>query len=489
MPLISLVNITSRIGKKTCLSDINFTVSHNQQWAIIGANGSGKSALGRLLCGQLKAQEGSATLPEKTAFVSFESVTEALDQERYNDDSNVCGGADPGTAARDFILNGQPELAPQLAVMAEEFDFSGLLERGIKFLSTGEMRKAVICKALLKQPQLIVFDEPFDGLDQSSCAILKDLISKITRSGTQILLLLNRFSEIVPEITDLAYLQSGRIVLCGPREKMLASTALNRVHRFHSQGPVQLPSSLTEQPMEANDNREPVISMNRVWVRYGDKPILADLSWQVLPGEHWSISGPNGSGKTTLLNLISGENTQAYANDITLFGRKKGSGESIWEIKQRLGYISTAFQRSYRVPGTVSAVLLSGFFDSIGVYHDVSKKQQQLADQWLRLIHMEELARTPFQRLSFGEQRLVLLARAMIKQPQLLILDEPCQGLDEINREMVLKLIDILGSTGRTQILYVTHHPEDRIPCIKNSLQLVPAPDGGSTAAITRCPE
>jgi molybdate transport system ATP-binding protein len=217
-------------------------------------------------------------------------------------------------------------------------------------------------------------------------------------------------------------------------------------------------------------------------VAYGGKSVLNKLNWTVGPGEHWKISGPNGSGKSTLLSLVSGDNPQAYANDITLFGIKRGSGESVWDIKKHIGLVSTTLQQDYRVGVTAKIVVISGFFDSIGVYGDYTKKQQEIALKWLEMLHMEKHANASFKNLSYGEQRLVLLARAMVKQPELLILDEPCQGLDDINREMVLKLVDHLGKTGTTQILYVTHHPEDHIPCITNSMELVPAAGGGSTA-------
>jgi molybdate transport system ATP-binding protein len=225
--------------------------------------------------------------------------------------------------------------------------------------------------------------------------------------------------------------------------------------------------------------------MKDVVVRYGEKCVLNRLNWTVKPGEHWKISGPNGSGKSTLLSLVSGDNPQAYANDITLFGIKRGSGESVWDIKKRIGLVSTAFQQDYRVGVTVRIVVISGFFDSIGVYGNYTKKQEEIALEWLEMLHMEKHIDASFRNLSYGEQRLVLLARAMVKQPDLLILDEPCQGLDDINREMVLKLVDHLGNTGTTQILYVTHHPEDGIPCITNSLELVSALAGGYTTIRT----
>ncbi len=487
MPEIKLEHLTAKIHEKLFLRDLTLTIEPGQQWAVIGPNGCGKSAFGRLLCNCLEIVSGTASLPAGTEYVSFEKVTEALDNERYNDDSDSRGGADPGTSVRDFILMDQNELEDQLHSLAEELKFSDQLNQGIKFLSTGEMRKTIVCKALLCKPELLVLDEPFDGLDVESCQILKHLISRITGNGTQIVLLLNRFSEILPEVSHIAYLKDRRIMTSGPKEELLNSTTLRRIHAFHYNLPSDLPARPHSDKKLERSIVHPVIEMHRVVVRYAEKMVLNNLDWTVRHGEHWIIAGPNGSGKSTLLNLITGDNTQAYANDISLFGIKKGSGESVWEIKQRIGYISTALQRSYRIGGTALSVVLSGFHDSIGLYRQQSKEQLAIAGQWLKLLHMENHAKDPFQQLSFGEQRLILIIRAMVKQPELLILDEPCQGLDDINREMVLKLIDFLGKSGTTQILYVTHHPEDRIPCIENQLELILSESGGSTAIIRKC--
>ncbi len=484
MTSITLDHISARVNKHFCLNDINLTISPGQSWAVLGPNGSGKTALGRLLCGELAPDSGSASSSETSSFVSFEEVTKVLDLERYRDDSNLCGGADTGTLAREFILadnGGQDEL---LLDLADRLNFRDILDRGIKFLSTGEMRKAIICRALLKDPGLLVLDEPFDGLDADSKAALAELINDIITGGTRVVLLLNRFREILPEITHVAYLQNGRIILSGPKDTVLGSVPMQRLLSLHNQTPESLPQRVY--PGEPHDPNVSPIVMKNIYVAYGEKRILSDLTWEVRSGEHWKIAGPNGSGKTTLLNLISGENTQAYANDIYLFGRKKGSGESVWDIKKRLGIISTAFQRNYRVSGTALSVIVSGLYDTVGLYRGVNTPEKNTALDWLDLMRMADSARQPFHKLSFGEQRLVLLARAMIKHPDVLILDEPCQGLDEINREMVLKVVDILASKGQTQILYVTHQPEDQIHCIRNLLQLVPCEDGGYTGRISR---
>jgi molybdate transport system ATP-binding protein len=479
--------VTAIINDSTRLESISLRIDTNEHWAIVGANGSGKSSLGRLICSGLEVISGTYRTAEKSGFVSFEKVNEIQESERYHDDSDFIGFVDQGTKVKDFILGAEAATADEvkLAELAQQLGFTGILDRGLKFLSTGEMRKVVICKALMQDPDLLVLDEPFDGLDQKSREVLGNLIANCAEKGVRIILLLNRFSEIVPETTHIAYIKDCQIIMSGPKDELLNSEALLRFHAFHYTLPAQLPEIDCANILSPLTAGVPLIEMSNVMVRYDDKSVLNGLDWTVKPGEHWKITGPNGAGKSTLLSLVSGDNSQAYANDISLFGIKRGSGESVWDIKKRIGLVSTSLQQDYRVGVTVRIVVISGFFDSIGVYNQFSKRQQEIALEWLQMLHMEKHIDTPFRNLSYGEQRLVLLARAMVKQPDLLILDEPCQGLDDINREMVLKLIDHLGKTGTTQILYVTHHQEDYLPCLTNSLELVPADGGGYTSCIS----
>jgi len=485
LPEIVLQKVTAAISDTARLTEISLTMREGEQWAVVGANGSGKSAFGRLLCGRLKVLSGETLLPAGAGYVSFEKLDEVLEVERYNDDSDFLEYEDPGTLARDFVLAGRPQDAAKLELLAGQLGFREILERGLKYLSTGEMRKVLVCQALLQEPELLVLDEPFDGLDLASSALLRTLIGDCMRKGIRVVLLLNRFSEILPEISHVAYLKDCRLLVAGPGKELLASGALRRFHAFHYTLPATLPEVDAATRVTPLPPDVPLVAMKDVVVSYGDNLVLNRLSFSLEPGEHWKISGPNGAGKSTLLSLVSGDNVQAYVNDITLFGVKRGSGESIWDIKKRLGLVSTALQQEYRVGVTAKIAVISGFFDSIGVYGNYTKKQQEIALEWLAMLHLERQADVPFRTLSYGEQRLVLLARAMVKQPSLLILDEPCQGLDDVNREMVLKLIDHLGVSGQTQLLYVTHHPEDRIPCITRHLELVPAAGGGFTGAMS----
>ena len=216
----------------------------------------------------------------------------------------------------------------------------------------------------------------------------------------------------------------------------------------------------------------------RVEFYSNERPILNNLSWQVNPGEHWQIVGPNGAGKSTLLSLITGDHPQGYSNDLTLFGRRRGSGETIWDIKKHIGYVSSSLHLDYRVSTTVRNVILSGYFDSIGIYQAVSDRQQKLVQQWLDILGIDKrTADAPFHSLSWGQQRLALIVRALVKHPTLLILDEPLQGLDPLNRQLIRRFVDVLISEGETQLLFVSHHAEDAPACITHRLEFVPDGD------------
>lgn len=460
MKSMTLTNRTvERLGS-VYLENICLTIYEGQNWVFLGANGSGKSRLGQLI---------EEEWPGTCGFVSFEKEKEVIDRERREDESDIIDQPDPGRSAAHLILE-EGGNRKEMNQLAHKFRFSELLERGIKYLSSGELRKVIIASELLKHPELLILDEPYDGLDAQSRKDLSLLINHLLDEGYQLIILLNRFSEIPASIKNLGYLQDKRLALQGKTDKILQTEEIQRLHHFQGLMNRELP------PPVSKDNTlykgKTLVSMKNIRVSYDSKTVLKGLNWTVLRGEHWKIVGPNGVGKSTLLSLISGDNPQAYKNDITLFGLKKGSGESIWDIKKHIGYLSSSLQRDYRVRTTVRLVVISGFYDSIGLYSHYSESEARIADQWLQLIGMEKKRDTPFQKLSFGEQRLILIIRAMVKHPPLLILDEPCQGLDEINRLMILKMVDILAEKGETTLLYVTHHSEDKINAIKKELHM-----------------
>ena len=461
--LLKLENdkILTEIGKPSehC---IDWSWLAGEHWVILGSNGSGKTRFLELL--ESKAGKGAKT-------VSFENLEKILEEEIRQDDSEFLGKIDTGTPLYRFL--GLPAPDPELIPFKTGENFKSLLNQGIRTLSTGEMRRSLIYKAVLAQPSLLLLDEPFDGLDINAAQEMRLLITHLIEKEQPVLIILNRKSEILPVNTHIGVFQDYHLSFTGSKvEWERAEARQNR--RKDPEIPIPPP------PADAYryTGESSLVRMQDVTVRYGDKIVLNKLSWKVNKGEHWKITGPNGAGKTTLLNLICGENQQAYCNDIDLFGRQRGTGETVWEIKEKVGIISPALQLSYRVSASARICIVSGLFDSIGVYEKVTPLQRNLADRWLAYLGLSEKADTPMRRLSYGEQRLLLIARGLIKHPPLLILDEPCQGLDDSNREKVLNLLGEFACQSESTLLYVTHHEEDRIRGIERHIQFVQAEEG-----------
>ncbi|MFW6248081.1 MAG: ABC transporter ATP-binding protein, partial [bacterium] len=227
-----------------------------------------------------------------------------------------------------------------------------------------------------------------------------------------------------------------------------------------------------------------LIKMHKVGVAYEGTPILRDVSWTVRRCDRWMIVGPNGSGKSTLLSLVTGDNAKAYGQEVELFGRRKGSGESVWEIKRRIGWVSGDLQLAYPLRTTVEETVLSGFHDSIGLFEEPSGYEREVAREWIARIGLSEREDRKLRELSFGERRMVLVARAVVKRPELLIADEPTQGLDDEHAAMVLALLDRIGRETESCLLYVTHDPDERLACATHVLELVPDTKRGSSAIV-----
>ena len=232
--------------------------------------------------------------------------------------------------------------------------------------------------------------------------------------------------------------------------------------------------AILELPYKDNQyNAENVVRLNKVSIRYGERTILRDLDWTVKCGEKWALSGENGAGKSTLLSLVCADNPQSYACDITLFDRKRGSGESIWEIKKHIGYVSPEMHRAYLKNIPAIDIVASGLHDSIGLYKRPKEEDREVCLFWMDVFGVKELADRSFLQLSSGEQRLVLLARAFVKDPELLILDEPLHGLDLYNRRLVKDVIETFCRRENKTMIMVTHYKEELPECITNSLYLV----------------
>jgi molybdate transport system ATP-binding protein len=420
--------------------------------------------------------------PERIGYLSFE-LQEALCQRAERLAESLFFGGRSGPALTVAQLLGSDVAKPAARGLFAALDAGDLLKRGIRSLSNGEIRKVLVIRALLKGPQILILDEPFAGLDRASRKTLTRLIGAFMARGVQVIMVTGRREEILPEMTHALVIGQGRVLRWGRKEEVLTSAPASPLPG----GPRPAPGSIPRpapQRIVANDTA-PLVVMDDVRVAYGHLVVLQRLNWCVRRGEHWAVVGPNGSGKSTLLGLITGENLQVYANRVRLFGRKRGEGHSLGDIRRRIGVVSPELQLRYRRAVSVKEAVLSGFFDSIGLYRRVDDRQNHLAAQWLACIGLQALADASFLSLSYGQRRLVLLARAMVKCPELLLLDEPCQGLDPANRALVLALMEEIGRRNATTMIYVTHHPEEIIPCIRHVLKLDkrPAPVTSPDAA------
>ncbi|SCY83156.1 ATP-binding cassette domain-containing protein [Desulfoluna spongiiphila] len=480
---MTLASVDYRIAGDAWLRSINLTLSSGQVWAVTGPNGSGKSALGRLLAGKAEPSSGSLTgRPGAVGHISFEEHLATIERELREDDTDYMDRIDPGRSALGFIME-QVKDEAKARLLGESFGLAPLFDRGLRFLSTGEIRKSLICRALMADPSLLVLDDPFCGLDKGAAASLGERIHSLSRAGITPVLILGRAGDVMPWVTHVAEMDQGRLVSCGPK----AAWAKAR-HVEKTPCPAELPQACFLPGAETPEfsTGDPLVRFCDVSVAYNGRPVVDGVSFALRKGEHLMITGPNGSGKSTLLSMINGDNPKAYGNDISLFGRRRGTGESIWDIKKQIGYLSAEFQIGYRAAATPFSAILSGLSDSIGTYRRFSLLEKEAACAWLEVMGLSHRKESPLRSLSSGEQRMVLIARSMIKAPPLLILDEPCQGLDDANSRFVLDLADRVGMSGKTTLIYVTHTETDTLSCITHHLRLSPNRETGSTAWVER---
>ncbi len=357
----------------------------------------------------------------------------------------------------------------------EEWVVSKQFSRSIRNLSSGEQKKALLSYLLSQKPDYIILDNPMDNLDAASQEALLISINEMA-AHTSIIQLINRHRDYLSFITRaFEYNDEGLISISDIKSYLKE----NEVHQKEAIN-TKVPPPITEIIL---DNDE-LVSFKNVTVKYEERVIVKDINWTINKGEFWQLLGPNGSGKTTLLTMINGDNPKAYNQDLTLFGRRKGTGETVWEIKRKIGYLTPSMTDLFNTRHTLEQMIISGFMDSIGLYKQPSDMQIRLADEWLELIEMFHLKKKIFCQLSLGQQRLALVARAMVKHPPLLILDEAMSGLDDHNSALVTNLINKIAAESKTAILYVSHRIEEGL-LPKHLFELTPT-QSGSIGKIKR---
>jgi molybdate transport system ATP-binding protein len=509
-PLVTFEGVSLKVGEDLAFAETNWTIREGEHWAVLGSNGSGKSLLAQALLRRVPLAVGrirySFDDPSRPSSYFASGQIRLVSAERQRELVTRYSGyvqarwqsseRDRAPAVRDLLLAGVGDTvarptseAPQ--IMAEAItalDIDRLLDRKIISLSSGELRKLALAEALLDHPRLLILDDPFPGLDQESERSLRRVLEVLCRQTRPVLMLVTSRPEDVPEgITHVALVAQSRIARTGRRQWALGAAELQDLTNPRA---VPETAALVESPSSV---RDPVIEMRGVTVRYAEATILEGVDWVVREGEKWAILGPNGAGKTTLLSLVLGDNPQAYTNDIRLFGVRRGSGESIWDIKKQIGWVSSELQLFYPPEANALDVICSGFFDSVGLYRACVSEQIQLARRWAEDLGVSGQLARPYYSLSAGERRLVLLARALVKLPRLLVLDEPAQGLDAQHLMRFREKLDWLCGVQPTTLLYVTHRLEELPSGINRVLRLdkgrVVAPLGGALQGLRQSEE
>lgn len=333
----------------------------------------------------------------------------------------------------------------------DHFEIATYNRHSLAASSTGEQRKALLNHIMAQKPELLVVDNVFESLDlESREKILSGL--KGLAENTLVLQVFNRRSELLPFIECVYQVSAKGLGTALTRQRFMASFGTADLAGFA--GSIPPPLTLFPNP------GVPLVSMAEVSVKFGERPILDGISWQINPGEFWQLRGPNGSGKSTLLSLITGNSSKGYGQNLVLFGQKKGSGETVWDIKQKIGYFTPSMTLQFERQDSIEQMVISGFFDSVGLYLKPSDRQVQLAREWLQLIGLYEVRQQAFIHCPEAQQRMILVARAMIKHPPLLILDEPTAGLDDEMVVLFTALINKIAKETATAILYVSHRVE-----------------------------
>ncbi|GAA3580760.1 hypothetical protein GCM10022395_31520 [Snuella lapsa] len=351
------------------------------------------------------------------------------------------------------------------------YDVVASTKNSLEKSSQGERKKALLNHLISQNPEYLVVDNVFGSLDTAAQIEIEETLTQLS-CKIPIIQITNRKTDILPFIDDVYQLRDGKPVLLNSTE---TPKTLSQFKKFVE--------TLPKAYRNDWETIAPLVKFNNVTIAYNDRPIVKDICWEIKPGDFWQLVGPNGSGKSTLLTLISGDNPKAFNQDITLFGVKKGTGESVWEIKKKIGYFSSEMLRGITRLDSVGNMIASGFFDTIGLYRVPSNEQIKIVQHWLRVFGMYKIRKQSFLSLSRGYQRLVLIARAMVKHPPLLILDEPTNGLDDCDVAILSELINKIANETDTAILYVSHRKEDKLLTPDFIYELTPNNEG-STGSI-----
>ena len=466
-PVMLLLTDVSVQREGSCILNlINLTIHQYEQWAIVGNSGSGKTTLAYTLSGKIfhsgnikyffRHKEKIELIEQQHHFRNLSNTSNFYYQQRFN----ASDAADSKTV-KDLLAD-EDDTENWIAAL----HLDSLWEKPLVQLSNGENKRFQIAMALLKKPSLLILDSPFVGLDAEGRKTLQDILTSVCKKEILIVLITSP-AELPDCITHVAVLHEGKIVATQTKEEYSNKNAaiILKSPAFNNEILVQL-----LQPLQ--NEFKLAVKMHHVSICYGDKIILDNINWEVKKGSCWSLSGPNGAGKSTLLSLITADNPQAYANDIILFDKQRGSRESIWEIKRKIGFVSPELHVYFDQNASCFDVVASGLFDTIGLFRKTTPADEVKVLRWIHLMNLNLQRNKLFFQLSTSQQRMALLARALIKNPPLLILDEPTQGLDEIQSDHFNNLINTICNRFNTTLIYVSHYTKDIPSCVTKYLEL-----------------
>ena len=491
--ILELRDAAFRLGERLVFRNANWTLRRGERWLVVGPTGAGKTVFCRALRGELPCVAGAlayrfAAGPRREPAAAIEYLSaepEAFDP---------VGGA----PARWFSLDREqsPRVADVLSWKSVEeinpyevvgrrraevarwnrrarrivraLGIAPLLAKPLLALSNGERRKIALARALMRNPQILVLDDPFAGLDAAYRRHLRDVLGALARQRGPALILVGAQPPDWPRgLTHLLHVERFRIVAHGPLPRLRRAPGVARLLRDAPAAPAG--AAPPRRPRAAPGAE--LVRFRNVQVQWDAAPILRNVDWTVRAGESWAVVGPNGSGKSTLLSFVLGDNPQVFANDVRIFGRPRGSGESIWDVQRRIGRVSPEFHDAFDPALTGLEAVATGLRDAATLGEPPSPRERATALRGLRRLGLAALADRPFGQTSTGEQRLILLARALVKSPRLLVLDEPCQGLDRRHRAAFVAAVDRRIRRGAT-VLYVTHRREEIPPSIRRILRL-----------------
>ncbi len=496
-PFLSLRDASFRLGDRLVFEHTTWTFGRAEHWAVLGANGSGKSLLADALRGRLPLVRGELRYhfqpppglsPEEAiSHVSFEhrkaETHAAVVQSRWNslEQAHALRVCDFLSYEQVMVVNpfevtarhrhARPSFERRMRRAVALLGLAPFLDRRLMSLSNGERQRVQLARALAHPMRLLILDEPFAGLDAANRAHFHTVLETLMRTSLRVLLVATRADDLPRHISHLLCIAQCRVIAAGPRAEILCLPQVRRL--LASPGTAKPDASAgAHRPRSRVPVGAELVRLRNATVRYGDAVILRGINWTVRAGESWALLGPNGSGKTTLLSLVLGDNPQVYANDVTVFGRARGQGESIWEIKKPIGWVSPELHLHFNDSATCFEVVASGLYDTVGLFESPSPRQRAAVRRCLAQFGLLEIASRPLFALSTGLQRMALLARALVKRPRLFILDEPCQGLDPAHRRFFVHAVDSLIRARATTVIYVTHRPDEIPPSIHRVLRL-----------------